>query len=107
MLRTYADALLHKHRNLRWVVGIASEPPGAGGSSEDLIMVEQPRVWTDKIVAELQEDKRVFDIMAEGRYEETRFHGDEYPQVAPPAKQRRPPQMGNRASRRAAARRKR
>jgi hypothetical protein len=95
MLRIYADALLHKHRNLKWVVGIASEPPGAGGSSEDLIMVERPPVWTDEIVAELQEDKKLFNIMAEGRYDEKRFHGDEYPQLASPAKSKRPPQTGN------------
>jgi hypothetical protein len=69
-LKVYAYALAEKFRNLKRVVGIATESRieiEKGGSSEDLIVVE-PTEWADEFVAELEESKRTLDIMQEGKF---------------------------------------
>jgi hypothetical protein len=80
MLESYALAFLRKYRHLDQVVGIASEPinqTDRRGSSEDLMWV-QPGEWTPSL---LEERKKLFNIVQEGKYKEYAVHGSEFPKV--------------------------
>jgi hypothetical protein len=83
MLETYALAILQKNPKLQRVVGIASEPPSGDrrtGSSEDLIMAEQPE-WTPEVLESLEERKKIFGIFRPDKYMEYAIHDNEYPEV--------------------------
>ena len=69
-LEIYAFALAEKFRQLKRVVGIATEPQddtAKGGSSEDLIVVE-PGEWTPEFLAQLEESKEKLNIMQEENF---------------------------------------
>jgi hypothetical protein len=90
MLETYALAFLRQQPSLKRIVGVATEPPRGGrktGSSEDLIVVETPE-WTDVLLSDLEERKKIFSIVQPGNYTEYAIQGNEYPQV--PEEQRAP-----------------
>ena len=90
MLEIYAMTFLHKHQNLKRIVGIATEPPGAGaGSSEDMILAEPPPIWSPEIVAELETDQKLFVIAREGIFREYSIRGNEFPDV--PLRRQMPP----------------
>jgi hypothetical protein len=76
MLETYALAILKDYSALKRVVGIAMEPAGCGGSSEDLILVE-PGEWTDNLLRTLEERKKLYGIMQ--NVEQYSVGGDEFP----------------------------
>lgn len=83
MLQTYAFAFLEKYRELKRIVGIATESPntiGKGGRSEDLIVVE-PGHWTPGFLKELEESKKALNIVQDGNFEEYPARGNEYPEV--------------------------
>jgi hypothetical protein len=82
MLETYALALLQKYPGLKQVVGITTEPPNEakkGGSSEDLIVI-RPGEWTPQLLQDLEERKKLFEIIQEGRYKEYTVQGIEFPE---------------------------
>jgi hypothetical protein len=87
MLECYALTFLERYPHLARVVGITTEPPQEGGSSagssEDLILAEQP-VWTDNLRASLKERQAAFGIVKEGNYSVYALQGTEYPEVTPP-----------------------
>jgi hypothetical protein len=83
MLETYALAFLQKNPQLKRVVGIATEPPaknGKAGASEDLLVVEDV-VWSDCMLKDLAERKKVFNVMQEGNFTEYPVQGNEFPEV--------------------------
>jgi hypothetical protein len=103
MLETYAFSFLQKKPALKQVVGIATEPLVQGrGSSEDLIVVYTPEEWTPIFLAELEKQKKVFNIVQPGAYTEYAIQGNEFPEIP-----RRPPERDlshlNRRQRRARA----
>ena len=78
LLETYALAFLQKYPALRQVIGIATEPPnkaGKAGSSEDFIVV-QVEEWTPKLLQDLEDRKRRFNIVQEGNYTEYAVQGN-------------------------------
>ncbi len=82
-LEIYAYALLEKHRDLKRIVGIATEPQSEitrGGSSEDLIVVE-PDEWTPEFLKELEELKKALNIAQEGNFKMYPIQGNEFPEV--------------------------
>jgi hypothetical protein len=84
ILETYALAFLQKHPKLKQVVGIATEPPsrdGTAGSSEDLIVASITE-WTPDSLEQLEERKRLFEIVQPGNYTEYAIEGNEYPEVS-------------------------
>lgn len=81
MLQSYAFALLQKHPKLKRVVGIATEPPGNEGTSEDLLVVEDIR-WTEELLKDLEERKAVFNIMQARNFTEYAIQGNEFPEIA-------------------------
>jgi hypothetical protein len=79
MLESYVLAMLWNNKNLSRVVGLATEPYGGnGGSSEDLIMAEQPE-WTPAIMKELKERKRKHRVFRTTRYLEYQIEDREFP----------------------------
>jgi hypothetical protein len=88
MLKVYGLSLLQKFPHLSRVVGIATEPPqsmGPGGSSEDLVLVEQPG-WTDAMLAELEDQKKSYNMFQDGNFKQHAIKGTEFPTVnGPPA----------------------
>ena len=97
MLEVYSAAFLQRNRQLKRVIGIATEArkPGQGGS-EDLILYEQPE-WTDDFVEDLEKQKKIYNIMNPENFNEYHHHDDEYPE-APKSKNDVP--KANRAERR-------
>jgi hypothetical protein len=86
LLEIYAFALLEKHRELKRVVGIATETrkeiAQGGGSSEDLIVIEpEPSTWTPEFLKELEELKRNLNMLQEGNFSTYRIQGNEFPEV--------------------------
>ncbi len=83
-LEIYAYALAENFRNLKRVVGIATETRAEiakGGSSEDLIAIE-PREWTAEFLTELAIAKRELNIMQEGNFKHYRSNQEpEFPEV--------------------------
>lgn len=83
-LYAYALGLANRHRFLKRIVGIATEPPAKNGnkhgSSEDLILFEA-RQWTPALEAEAQRAVDHYGIMKEGRFMERGISGREYPEV--------------------------
>ena len=101
ILGSYALALLERSPTLTRVVGIAREPPGGKGVSEDLVVV-QDVVWTDELKADVAERRKLYDILVDGRTTEYAAKGQEYPVVKVGAARhvkQQPPGM-NRAQRR-------
>jgi hypothetical protein len=85
-LEIYAYSLLEKNRNLKRIVGIATEPRnrlGGGGSSEDMIVVE-PGTWTPESIAQLEKTKKAFNIDQEENVKTYSVHQDEFPEVILP-----------------------
>jgi hypothetical protein len=84
ILEAYALTLLHKHPQLRGVIGIATEPkPPQGekpGSSEDLIYAEQPD-WSDQLVRDLEQAKDRFGIDQPGNQRAHAVSAREFPEV--------------------------
>ena len=104
MLETYALAVLKKNPRLQRVVGIATEPrrkDGPTGSSEDLIMAEQPE-WTADVLENLEEQKKVLNILQPDNYIEYAIHDSEYPEMQERASDPVPRKL-TRAQRRARA----
>lgn len=83
MLYAYCMAVLNKYRHIRRVIGIATEPPPNPDDSEvfseDMIMVEAPRQWSQERQADLERLCKHFDIMREDRLRIMSFPGIEYP----------------------------
>ncbi len=101
MLETYALVFLQRYRNLKRIVGIATEPPGGGGS-EDLILAAPPAEWSVQFIEEVEQRQRDFTIAQEGNYREYEIRGQEFPEVSPlQATYSKPRQGMNRAQRRA------
>jgi hypothetical protein len=69
----------------RVVAGIASEPkPSEGeklGSSQNLIYAKPPPEWTDRLVADLEARKQVFDIDQPGNARVHAIDDREFPEV--------------------------
>lgn len=61
-LAAYSESLLEGNRNLRRVVGIATEGVRSGNMSEDLIYHEPPE-WTDEAIAAAKERAKIHEIM--------------------------------------------
>jgi hypothetical protein len=80
MLQTYVLHFLREHPNLPAMVGIALEPLGSGGGSEDVMYAEQFE-WTEEEIQNLQKDKDQFDIARPERIEWSRPKGNEWPEV--------------------------
>ncbi len=81
LLETYALALHQANPSLERVVGIATEPPDPQqktGSSEDLILMQRP-TWSDRLIADLEERKKVLNIMNPANYKTHSVHGNEFP----------------------------
>ena len=104
-LEVYAYALAEKFRNLKRVVGIATETRAEiakGGSSEDLIVVE-PREWTEEFLSELATAKRELNIMQEENFKPYLSNqAPEFPEVKVEGSQIDAPKL-NRKQRRALA----
>jgi hypothetical protein len=84
-LEIYAFALLEKHRTLKRVVGIATEPKGKShqlGSSEDLIVVE-PGEWKEDFLHQLEEAKRTLNILQDGNFSPYPVQENEFPELEP------------------------
>jgi len=79
-LEIYAFSFLQKNPYLKQVVGIATEPPGDGGSSEDLIMVSAPE-WTPEFLATLEAQQKQLNIVQPGNFTEYAIRGNEFPEV--------------------------
>ncbi len=80
LLEIYGFALLEKYRELKRIVGIATESRteiAKGGSSEDLLVIE-PQEWTPEFLAQLEEAKEKLDILREGNYKP--YHSDQGPE---------------------------
>lgn len=109
-LKGCALALLNRNRHLNRVVGVACEPPNAGSSSEDLILMDMPD-WTDEVLATLESYRERLDIDRDDRVQERRTQILEYPEraIVPPvdSPSQSSSQKGNRRERRAAAARQR
>jgi hypothetical protein len=84
-LEVYAYALAEKFRELKRVVGIATEPRSDisnVGRSEDLIVIE-PKEWTDEFVAKLEESKEQLNVMREDNFKPYLSNQEpEFPTVA-------------------------
>ena len=82
LLETYALAFLQKYPALRQVIGIATEPPNKAaakaGSSEDFIVVQVDE-WTPKLLKDLEDRKKRFNIVQEGNYTEYPVQGNSTP----------------------------
>ncbi len=79
IMKAYGLSLLERNRHLKRLVGIAMEPPAAGGgSSEDLGLIEVD-TWTPGLLADVQLVRQHYGIMQEGRYQERHVHFEEYP----------------------------
>jgi hypothetical protein len=82
MLQVYALAFLERYRHYSKIVGVATEPPdaiGPGGSSEDLIYALAPDEWTGSVVERLEANKKRYNIMQPGSYQERPYQASEYP----------------------------
>ncbi|MBT4711661.1 MAG: hypothetical protein HOB82_09080 [Alphaproteobacteria bacterium] len=77
-LEAYLLALLRENPEMSEIVGVAMEPIGPGGSSEDLLYTVQPE-WSSKMLADLEEAKKRMEIMQKGNFSTYPVHGDEYP----------------------------
>lgn len=84
ILATYCMGILHKFPHVKVMIGVATEPlptlNDPHGSSEDMVMVEQPAEWTPKLVADLAHDLEVYDIMKENRIKLNNYGIVEYPE---------------------------
>lgn len=106
MLETYALFFLRKSPSLKRIIGIATEPPTklgeVMGSSEDLILAEQP-TWSEDIIKNLEERQTIFDVAREGNFREHAITGSEFPDVELKENQRAASTHLNRQQRRAQA----
>ena len=98
-LQTYAQAMLMKHPHLHRIIGIAMEPPNQGrGASEDCVYAAQSD-WSDEERQRNSEDCEALQIMRPMK--ETRYSGQEFPEVRFSNREPRPSRQGTRAERRA------
>ncbi len=86
MLSTYALLLLQRFDNLPRVIGIATEaPPKPGeesrGSSEDLILVENPE-WTDELIGDLEKRRQHYGFLNDDDLIKRSLDEAEWPEVA-------------------------
>ena len=83
IMMTYCFGMLRKYPHLKRMVGIATESTESQlkmlGSSEDMVMVEQPAEWTPDLEASLDKDLESFDIIKEGAFTVVNQGVDEYP----------------------------
>jgi hypothetical protein len=103
-LEVYAYALAEKFRELKRIVGIATEAKSnisQGGSSEDLIVLE-PAEWSPEFLAQLEESKKKLGIMQKELVPFNPRQEPEFPNVSVPKLIRPQPSL-NRKQRRAAA----
>lgn len=86
-LITYCMEMLRRHPHVKRILGIATESaPREGdpsGSSEDMVLAEQP-VWTPQLIADLEADCEDFGVMREGAYTESHGGVTEYPEEQTP-----------------------
>ncbi len=67
------------------IVGIASEPSGTGGGSEDVVLLKvQGSAWGPEQEAEARRLQKELDILNEGRAQYFERHTEEYPEHAAP-----------------------
>jgi hypothetical protein len=76
-------------RNLRRVVGIATEPGINNETRSHDFMVFEPSEWTEEAIREIAEIQTKLGVHEDGNLRRTDFHDDEYP--AQPAHGRRRP----------------
>ncbi len=106
MLEVYAFALLEKHRQLKRIVGIATEPPKGQGASEDMIVAEVDE-WSPEFLKDLEDWKKKLNIVQEGNYKKLSRGGNEFPTVKLTPTSDENKSYPNRQQRRAAARKAR
>lgn len=113
MLAAYCKVAKLRAPQARRIVGIASEPSGTGGSSEDLVLEDfDENPWGPEEEAEAKWLQEHGEILLDHRIVKTETRITEWPeatQAAQPASIRRPPAKSglNRAQRRALARKSR
>lgn len=99
LLQTYSQAMLMKHSRLQRIIGIATEPPNQGrGASEDCVYATQSD-WSDEERLRNREDCDALNIMRPMK--ETRYTGQEFPEVRSAKWQPLTPTQGTRVERRA------
>jgi hypothetical protein len=76
MAHAYSENLLQRNRDLRRVVGIATEGEIRGGRSEDLIYQEQIE-WDDEAIEQARQLAEAFDVFK--KESERRYTTEEYP----------------------------
>lgn len=76
----YCLVLGEKRRDLRTIIGLATENHPSDGSSTDLILFKPPEVWPDDMVQEARRLRQ--DLGIHDRSNQTRkgVHGNEYPE---------------------------
>lgn len=86
-LYAYCMAVKMKNKELKRVVGIATEPPKYckdSFTSEDLLLLA-PEEWTEEMQREASELCREYDILREDRVNYSKYHGKEYPEIIKPS----------------------
>lgn len=113
LLLAYCKVAKLRVPTARRIVGIATEPVGTDGASEDLVLLEtHGEAWTQRHEEEAKQLQERLDLFAEETTTYQEIHGKEYPDVTPAAPARpmqqfrRPPQGLNRAQRRALKRKR-
>ena len=103
MLLAYCKVAKLKAPNARHVIGIASEPRGSVGSSEDLIALPT-EPWTTELRTEAEDIQARSSLFLDDNVSITEFHDLEYPK--PDGEGDAPSQRKAEKSRRAGSKRK-
>lgn len=105
LLRAYCEVAMFRHRNLKRMVGIATDAPskmtGKHGGSEDLMLVEISE-WTVELEKEVSALAKKVGILVPARLRKRHQHYQEFPDY-----ERATPKVGNRRQRRNAERQRR
>lgn len=84
MLMAYCMGHYRNNQHVERVIGIAMEPPpevtGRKGMSEDLVLFE-PGEWTDELERRAEELCERYDVLRQGRVEQSQAQGNEYPDL--------------------------
>ena len=85
IIMTYCFGMLRRYPHVKRMIGIATESTESRmktlGSSEDMVMVEQPLEWTPELNTSLDKDLKSFDIIKEGEFTVSNYGVDEYPKA--------------------------
>jgi hypothetical protein len=80
LLQAYALGYLERHRFLKRIIGIGTEPKNAEMGSQDLIFA-LPAEWTEEEVGEIRATCKRLGIMDQAVSTETRFSETEWPEI--------------------------